>query len=152
MPRSSDHSEPSPTSGGGSRRLHFTRRAVLGGAAALGMGAGLDRALARTTSVGSAASGEAIPFYGRHQAGIATPPQTHLQFAAVDLTADAGRGLREVLSRWSAAAADLTAGRAYAGAPVSAGGAPTDPGEALGLGPARLTLTFGLGPGVLERA
>src|SRR5581483_5608409 len=28
----------------------------------------------------------------------------------------------------------------------------TDPGEALGLGPARLTLTFGLGPGVLERA
>lgn len=152
MPRSSDQSEPSPTSGGGSRRLHLTRRAVLGGAAALGVGAGLDRALGRPAAAGPAAPGDAIPFYGRHQAGIATPAQRHLQFAAFDLAVDSARGLREVLSRWSAAAAELTAGRTYPGVTSSGGGAPIDPGEALGLGPSQLTLTFGLGPGLFDRA
>jgi deferrochelatase/peroxidase EfeB len=131
---------------------------VFGGAAALGLGAGLERALGRATSASSSASAAssqsagAIPFYGRHQAGIATPAQAHLQFAAFDLTTDSARGLREVLSRWSAAAADLTAGRPYTGEVPSGAGTPTDPGEALGLGPSQLTLTFGVGPGPFDRA
>jgi deferrochelatase/peroxidase EfeB len=54
--------------------------------------------------------------------------------------------VRELLRQWTAAAEALTAGFQYAHARTASG----DPGEAAGLGPARLTLTFGFGPGLFE--
>ena len=89
-----------------------------------------------------------VPFYGRHQAGIATPQQSNVMFASLDVT-DASRDeLRGLLRYWTGAAARMTRGVAA----VEGGGRPTRPpwdtGEALGLGPSRLTVTFGVGPSV----
>ena len=92
----------------------------------------------------------AVPFYGAQQAGIATPPQDQLIFASFDLTlANAGE-LRDLLRTWSAAAALMTAGRPAGSPGGDLDAPPTDTGEAVGLGPARLTVTFGLGPTVFR--
>lgn len=80
------------------------------------------------------------PFHGPHQAGIATPAQQFLYFAAYDVTADNRAALVAMLQAWTRAAARLTAGLPATGDDVADGGA------ADGLGPQRLTLTFGFGP------
>ena len=96
------------------------------------------------------AKGDTEPFFGPHQGGIATPPQKHLYFAAFDLVTDRREEIIGLLKSWTEAAARLTAGL-----PVpDAGGAdkaPVDSGEAGGLGPERLTLTIGFGPGLFKK-
>lgn len=93
---------------------------------------------------GSGATGS-IPFYGPHQAGIATPAQEHLQFAAFEMVSGSLADLRDLMRSWSNAAALMTAGRVIG--PVETGSRPAaDTGEALGLLPASLTVTFGFGP------
>jgi deferrochelatase/peroxidase EfeB len=128
-----------------------TRREALSGAALLGVGAGVDHLVARVPG-GSAksvpgTSREAVSFYGAHQAGIATPAQDYLYFAAFDVTSGAVGELQTMLAQWTAAAATLTAGAPYrpsGSEPLDE--PPVETGEALGLGPSRLTLTFGFGP------
>lgn len=92
-----------------------------------------------------------VAFHGKHQAGIATSAQAHLNFASFDLTTESQAALKGVLRRWTAAAAAITAGRRYEPRARSARRPPADPGESLGLAPARLTLTFGFGPTLFER-
>ncbi len=134
--------------------LGITRREALAGAAMLGVGAGLDHVVggSRAANVvnhpASTQAGGTVPFYGAHQAGIATPAQGFLHFAAFDVTSDAVDELRGLLERWSAAAATLTAGGLYRAGGEAQSQPPVDTGEAVGLGPSRLTLTFGLGPGL----
>jgi len=119
----------------------------------LGVGAGLDHIIAKSPaqttvepSPGADRSGDAVPFYGVHQAGVATPAQDYLSFAAFDLAGEAGEGLREILEQWTAAAASLTAGESYQPSPQEPSQPPEDTGEAIGLGPAQLTITVGFGP------
>jgi deferrochelatase/peroxidase EfeB len=89
-----------------------------------------------------------VPFHGSHQAGIVTPPQDRLMFAAFDLTISTAGELRDLLRTWSHAAGLMTAGRT-AGSPVGPKDLPpADTGEAVGLAAANLTVTFGLGPSV----
>jgi deferrochelatase/peroxidase EfeB len=93
----------------------------------------------------------AIPFFGKHQAGIATPPQSHVVFASFDATAENQSVLVGLLRDWTEAAARLTVGN-LAAQPGAAPSAPqSDSGDVLGLGPGRLTLTFGFGPGLFEK-
>ncbi|WP_019631019.1 iron uptake transporter deferrochelatase/peroxidase subunit [Actinomadura atramentaria] len=143
--------EPGPR-----RRARMSRRSMLGlsgtglvaGAAA---GVGLDRAaFARE---GEPKAAEAVPFHGAHQAGIATPVQDRLHFAAFDVTTGDRARLVRMLKEWTAAAEAMTAGR-----PVGDGAAgglsvapPDDTGEAVGLPASRLTLTIGFGPGLFEK-
>jgi deferrochelatase/peroxidase EfeB len=100
----------------------------------------------------TAPSDQSYPFHGAHQAGIVTPAQDRLHFASFDVTTDSREELVALLEAWTAAAAALTSGR-----PVGAGTAtnydspPADTGEALGLPPAGLTLTFGFGPSLFEK-
>ncbi len=90
-------------------------------------------------------AGSAVAFHGPHQAGIATPAQDHLQLAALDMVSHSTADLRDLLRRWSAAAALMAAGKAIGA--VETGSKPAgDTGEALGLRPANLTMTFGFGP------
>lgn len=129
----------------------MTRRGALAGAAALGIGAGLDRLLAGSggAASGSTASGSAsVPFHGAHQAGIATPVQSFLSFAAFDLATGRREDLRHLLQDWTEAAIELTRGRPYGPLSAPPDEVPFDGGEAVGLGPARLTITVGFGPGL----
>lgn len=86
------------------------------------------------------------PFHGEHQAGILTPAQDRLVFAAFDVTTTSRDDLEALLTVWASAAAELTAGRPVGGDPTSYDAPPLDTGEADGLRAANLTLTFGVGP------
>ncbi|MEB0307647.1 Dyp-type peroxidase, partial [Cryobacterium sp. 10I1] len=63
-------------------------------------------------AAGAPAAGSTVyPFYQDHQAGIVTPAQDRLHFAAFDLTPGASRAdLVSLLQDWTTAAAALTAG------------------------------------------
>ncbi|MEV0032507.1 Dyp-type peroxidase [Nocardia sp. NPDC050793] len=122
----------------------FTRRRLLGGGAAaagtVGLGAGAIALTARDTG-GAAPAIE--PFYGPHQAGIATAPQTHVAFVGFDLRPGLDRDdIAGVLKIWTGDAARLTRGTAAL--------ADTEP--ELAARPARLTVTVGLGPAVFTAA
>ncbi|KVU29426.1 peroxidase [Burkholderia ubonensis] len=102
----------------------------------------------------AAAHDDVEPFYGKHQGGITTPQQRHAYFAALDLTATRRADVVALLKTWTDAAARMTRGET-AQPLVTSGGddaAPVDGGDALGLGPARLTITFGFGPGMFALA
>ena len=90
------------------------------------------------------------PFYGRNQGGIVTARQNNTYFAAFDLITDKPAELVALMRTWTAAAARLTQGETDLplGASLDAPG--SDSGDALGLGAARLTLTFGFGAGMFE--
>ncbi len=132
-------------------------RAAAGLAAAAGTGLGLGgaaRAAVETENVGApvpAGVSAAEPFWGVNQGGIITPAQSHSYFAALDLTTTKRDDVVKLLRVWTAAAARMTAGSPAE--PI--GGKPTvpspDSGEALGLEPARLTVTFGFGAGLFVK-
>lgn len=138
---------------GPARRGLSRRRLLLGGAVA-GLGAaaavGADAFLNRDTGGGQrspfepALNGAAtVPFFGTHQAGIATPPQAHATFIALDLHPDTDRGaLRRMMTILTDDAARLTQGK-----PALADSEPE-----LSTVPANLTVTFGFGPGFVTRA
>jgi deferrochelatase/peroxidase EfeB len=123
---------------------------------ALGAGAGLDRVLdtpgpssdRRETATTQSST---VPFYGHNQPGIATAAQEYLCFASFDVSADSRGELVDTLRRWTSAAAALSAGEPYESGRQQLAQPPVEPGEARGLGPARLTLTFGFGPSLFIR-
>ncbi len=125
---------------------------MIRGAALVGVGVGVDHILTKPshgTRAAQPAGGppvEVVPFFGSHQAGVATPAQDYLHFAAFDVTSDAADDLRSVLEQWTAAAAWLTTGEPYQPVAQAADEPPVDTGEAIGLGPSRLTITIGVGP------
>ena len=112
-----------------------------------------DAGAGAATTVGDGADGgagtSAVPFFGDHQAGIATPEQARMVFAAYDVTASDAAGLSGLLAQWSAAAARLTVGQALDG-PTGPFAPPADTGEALGLPPSNLTITVGFGPTLFD--
>ncbi|WP_406860594.1 iron uptake transporter deferrochelatase/peroxidase subunit [Streptomyces sp. HUAS MG47] len=135
-----------------------SRRRVIGwGGAGLALGAaaaGGAVALARTGDGAepAAEAGGAVPFHGKHQAGIATAVQDRLHFAAFDVKTKDRAELIRLLQDWTRAAERMTAGHevgegAYGGLPEAP---PDDTGEALGLKPSRLTLTLGFGPSLFD--
>ena len=122
--------------------------------AGLMAGAAAARGISAVDTAGAGSAPiDAYPFHGEHQAGIITPAQDRMHFAAFDLTARSREDLIALLRTWTQIAADLTQGR-----PVAAGQAgpyeapPLDTGEAQGLPPSGLTITFGFGPSVFRDA
>ena len=92
------------------------------------------------------------PFEGAHQAGITTPVQDRLHFAAFDVTTDSREELVALLKEWTTAARQMTRGESVGGSmPTPYDAPPSDTGEALGLNAAGLTLTFGFGPSLFEK-
>jgi deferrochelatase/peroxidase EfeB len=136
-----------------------SRRGLLLGAAAGTLGVAMSATAARAAPPapdGAAAGADVVDlsrqcaFYGRgEQAGIRTPPQRHALFMTFDLTSPHVSDLQILLARWSGAIAQLmaggTVGQVEPSRPHAVG---FDTGEALNLGPASLTVTVGLGPGV----
>src|SRR4249919_1683046 len=132
----------------------LTRRRLLAsagvGAAGIGLG-GAAGYLIGSESAEAADGTGAVEFYGEHQAGIATAAQDRLHFAAFDVDVGSRAELRDLLREWSAAAAEMTAGEMVGDASSTRLAPPDDTGETVGLLPSRLTVTFGLGPGLFER-
>ncbi len=141
-----------PDKGADTRRAGSTRRQFLLGGAVAGIGAaaaiGVDYALNRDESSPESTSvplngDEVVPFYGAHQAGVDTDAQAHGTFLALDLQEDVDRdGLRRLLHILTDDAARLTQGSS----------ALADSEPELAASPARLTVTFGFGPGFFSRA
>jgi dye decolorizing peroxidase len=132
-------------------RAGATRRQFLLGGAVAGVGAaaavGIDYAVtgARASAEASVAlNGDVtVPFHGAHQAGIDTDAQAHGLFVALDLLPEVDReGQRRMMRILTDDAARLTQGR----------GALADSEPELATAPARLTVTFGFGPGFVARA
>jgi deferrochelatase/peroxidase EfeB len=128
----------------------FARRSFLRGTAAAGLagvagGDLLGGGAARAEAAGRAkASTRGIPFHGRYQAGIATPPQPVGSFAAFDVTVSDRRELVDLFRTLTARARFLTAGGPAPKAPP--GSAPPD-NDILGpeVVPDGLTMTLALG-------
>ncbi|MNO67189.1 putative deferrochelatase/peroxidase EfeN precursor [compost metagenome] len=131
----------------------------LTGASGLGLllgGGGVSGILAARGATGQAApapqaaSADVIPFYGSHQAGILTPAQNFLCFAAFDLTTTKLADVQKLLQSWTEAAAALTSGSLIGSANDNPNLPPSDTGEADGLTPSKCTLTFGVGPALFD--
>ncbi|MDI3257025.1 MAG: Dyp-type peroxidase, partial [Kyrpidia sp.] len=107
------------------------------------------------TAPGAGSDGHAdrdiVEFYGPHQGGIATPQQDHLVLASFDVTTSQRGEVRDLLRTWTALAARLCQGERVGTDPKNAALPPDDNGEALGLSPGKLTITFGFGPTLFRR-
>lgn len=131
---------------------------ALSGGVGLAVGAVAGGLTGATLAAKTGASGSSLEyqFFGDHQAGITTPAQDRLHFAAFDLRSDVTRvDLIELLQDWSYAASrlvmglDVSARGAFDGGPYLP---PDDTGEATNLGPAGLSITFGFGRSLFTTA
>jgi deferrochelatase/peroxidase EfeB len=151
---------PTPAPEPQAQRAAVSRRGLLGAAgaglaglaagAAGGFAVGRDEANPSPQSAGT----RTYPFYGEHQAGILTPVQDRLHFAAFDVITDAREEFAQLLKDWTAAAARMTQGLGAGELGPTSGpyaAPPDDTGEAIGLPPAGLTITFGFGPTLFRK-
>jgi deferrochelatase/peroxidase EfeB len=134
-----------------------SRRRFLGGAlgaagavAAGGAGFGIARAESGSDTAAGPAAPLRVPFYGAHQAGIATPAQDRLAFAAFDITSKSVDDVRTMLALWASAAARMADGQPIGAVETVPDAPPIDTGEAMGLGPAQLSITVGFGPSFFD--
>jgi deferrochelatase/peroxidase EfeB len=135
-----------------------SRRAFLGtagaGALAATVALGTD-ALAHPPGAGATVPkglDAAVPFEGAHQAGIVTPVQDRLLFASFDVVSDDRTALVQMLKDWTSAARRMAAGEMIGTDNDDLVAPPDDTGEAQDLGPQSLTLTFGFGTSLFDRA
>ncbi|HEY2717690.1 MAG TPA: iron uptake transporter deferrochelatase/peroxidase subunit [Solirubrobacterales bacterium] len=131
-----------------SRRRLLTSAGV--GAAGLGIG-GAGFLVGQESAEANAEGTGTVDFYGEHQAGIATPAQDRLHFAAFDLVDEDPAALRELLREWSRAASEMTQGELIGSENDLQVAPPDDTGETVGLLPSSLTVTIGFGPSLFER-
>jgi deferrochelatase/peroxidase EfeB len=159
-PRRPGQAEAPPRGEPGAPRRRAFLRGALGagfaGAAAGGAAAGyayrasraapVDQAAALTAETGRL---PAVPFHGRHQAGILPPPQRQTVVVAFTVTADGRAGLAELLRTLTGRARFLTTGGTPP--PVGIGAPPSDSGV-LGptVAPDGLTVTVGVGASLFD--
>lgn len=132
-----------------------SRRGFLAGAGGLLAAAGT---VASGRQIGEAraaveakAVGATVPFWGAHQAGIATPQQPHTYFAALDIVTAKRDAVIAMLKTWTKAAANMTAGRPAMPLGEDLSVPAPDSGETASLSPSRLTITFGFGAGLFTK-
>ena len=136
----------------------LSRRRFLGAAGAVGaLGAtaavGTGTLLATPAGAADAArrGSAVVPFHGEHQAGIVTPVQDRLLFASFDVITDDRSELVELLQAWTVASRRMTLGQPVGKVNDDQDLPPDDTGEAMGLGPQSLTVTFGFGTSLFTR-
>lgn len=136
----------------GTARRRVSRRALLAGGGLAALGGGGTVAAAALRSDGGATAAAVIPFHGPQQAGILTPRQQHVRVAAFDFGTRTDRGrAAALLLRWTSAAEHLARGEAVPPELEPPGSRAAETGALEGSAPARLTITFGLGPTFFDR-
>ena len=137
------------------------------------IGAGSAQAMGAADTQAAAFVVPAEPFWGKHQAGIVTKPQSHTYFATFDLATNKREDVVKLMRSWTLAAARMSQGMPIEAfpltevsydtdvaattttssdaEPVSKTVAAPDSGESLELPPARLTVTFGFGAGLFVK-
>src|SRR4051812_42736783 len=101
-----------------------------------------------------AARANIVPFRDVHQAGITTPQQNFLHFAALDLTTTNASSVQRVLRNWTTIAERMTRGEETAENgvhPLNPEAPPADTGEVLDIPPTSLTLTIGFGRSFFDK-
>lgn len=126
----------------------------VGGGTAVGLAAGFGaaRAMGAEPVESPVQTAGVLPFFGEHQAGITTPAQDRLHFAAFDVTTSEREELIALLKEWSQAAALMTGGAQVGPRTAPYDAPPGDTGEAIGLPASRLTITIGVGPSLFRTA
>ncbi|TBL80015.1 iron uptake transporter deferrochelatase/peroxidase subunit [Paenibacillus thalictri] len=145
-------------------RTKVSRREVLKMAGVGGLGllvgsVGVGEVLTRTGMLSSKTASvvtprqadQHIPFYGDYQAGIVTPSQNFVCFAAFDVTSAKLSDIAEMFRAWTEAAAAMTEGQLIGTVNDKTTMPPSDTGEAAGLTPSKLTITFGVGPSMFDQ-
>lgn len=138
----------------------MSRRSLLKSAGIGGMGvvigaSGLGGVLTATDSLPKTSAKDGgkntLRFYGTHQKGIITPMQDNVYFTSLDVVTDKRSELIDLFKQWTEASAAMMAGQ-----PVGVMGSnsllpPVDTGEAAGLEPSNLSITFGVGPSLFSK-
>jgi deferrochelatase/peroxidase EfeB len=138
-----------------SRRRLLTGAGLAGAGVAAGGAGGYLASSAAPTAPAAAAPAAAVgdatvPFFGAHQAGIATPAQDRLAFGSLNVVPGASQAdVRDLLVEWTQAAAKMTAGQ-LVGDVAEPNAPPLDTGEAVGSPVSRLTVTIGYGPSLFD--
>lgn len=118
---------------------------ALGALGAFGLGSRADDAAQRVSGASSAEvifGEESIPCHGSHQAGIVTPPTANIRFAAYQLRPETdAAALLRMFRILTQDIEGLTSGES----PLA------DPEPELAARPARLTITVGVGPNLVDR-
>ena len=150
-------SEPlSQLTGGGAVLTGISRRGLVGGGVAAGLAAGAFAA-GRATAADEGSTPDArdaYAFRGKHQAGITTPAQDRLHFAAFDVTTGSRAQLIALLKAWTEAADRMTRGLSAGEIGPTQGSVnlpPDDTGEAIGLSAERADDHLRLRPVALPR-
>ncbi|GAC58409.1 putative peroxidase [Gordonia hirsuta DSM 44140 = NBRC 16056] len=128
------------------RSPRISRRGFLTGAAGVA-GAGIGAAAVgfgvERSSHDAEPARQTLEFYGAHQAGITTPPQSHANYIGLNLKDPNDLGtLGGILTLWTQDGARLTRGEPGL----------SDPEPELATAPSRLTVTVGVGPRVFATA
>ncbi|WP_247648557.1 Dyp-type peroxidase [Saccharomonospora xinjiangensis] len=128
-------------------RRAFVNSVLVTAGAATAAGALAGYGLAEPAA-GAERAKEIVPFYGKHQAGIATRQQRNATFLAADLASRDVATLRRLLDELTLTAAALTRGDPPPERDSGVKGTSSLTDFGTGLPPARLTVTVGLGPAV----
>jgi deferrochelatase/peroxidase EfeB len=131
----------------------FTRRRFLGslaGAGVVGAGLAIGGPSISSAAPAFAAAVPAVAFRGEHQAGISTAAQSHLVFAAFDVTGTDRAALDSMLQSWTTAAEAMAQGAPVPRDPATSDVPEAGTGGTEGPGAARLTLTVGFGPSLFD--
>ncbi|MEH7335382.1 iron uptake transporter deferrochelatase/peroxidase subunit [Neobacillus drentensis] len=94
---------------------------------------------------------EIVPFYGKHQSGITTKAQNHIYFVSLDVTTSKKEDLIKLFKDWTKASGLMTEGKTVGELSSNEFLPPKDTGEAAGLSPSNLTITFGVGPSLFVK-
>lgn len=148
-----DHATSAPPEERAPRRGMSRRRLFGTGAGAAAVGAGLGwfgrpAVAAVADSMTADTPRDVVPFHGEHQAGIITPAQDRLCFAALNVLTEDRAELIELLKKWTAACARITQGLDVTENGFDGGShyaPPQDTGEAHDLSAGHLTVTIGFG-------
>lgn len=154
MSRNDEHKEQESVLEKTYSRRNILKTAGVGGLGILIGASGLGGVISAKEGMSSTSAknnqGNTVPFYGKHQAGIATEKQTYLYFASFDIKTENRTELIDLLKEWTAASAAMAASELI-GVNKTGYTPPVDTGEAADLDPAKLTITFGVGPTLFRK-